>query len=65
MCYVDVIGVNYLVLICIFVVAVNTDICIINLTLYIFFWSLREINVLFWWGDPVVPVSEEKGLNHV
>ena len=60
MCYVDVIDVYFLVLIGRFFGSVNTALHVINLILYILCGSLKEINVFFWWGDPVIPVDEDK-----
>ena len=65
MCYLGVIEVYFSLLRAWFVGSVNTDIHIINLILYIFCGYLIEINVFFWWGEPRVPVDEDKGQNNV
>ena len=62
MCYIDVIDTYYLVLKVWLVGAFNTAIHVINFIFYICCVSLKEINVLFWWGDPGVPVDEDKVL---
>ena len=48
-----------------FLGAVNKTFHIIVFIFYMIFWSLKEINVFFWWGDPGMPVDKNKGLNHV
>ena len=61
MCYVCVIDVYIFVLIGQLVGSVHTDLHVINLILYIFYESLKDINLLFWWSDPGFFVDEEKG----
>ena len=47
MCYVGVIDVYFFVVVGQFVKAVNNSLCVINLILYIFCRSLRDINGFF------------------
>ena len=41
--------------------AVNTTLHIINLILYIIYWSIEDTNVFFWSVEPGIPVYKDKG----
>ena len=55
----------FLVLVVWFLGAVNTTLHIIDLILYMICWSLKDINVFFWWGDPRMHVDKDKRWNRV